>query len=152
MERNSTADIPVLAERVPIVVVTASERLAEALAAVRAGARAVVFKRFAIETLMTAITAVASGGVWMPTELQAALASELRVPAARKLTAREHEIVRHVALGMRNAEVAKQLSITEVTVKTHLNNVFQKLGVRDRVELTLYAIRTGLIALHEGRR
>jgi DNA-binding NarL/FixJ family response regulator len=152
MERNATADIEALAEQVSIVVVTASERLEDSLAAVRAGARGVVFKRFAIETLMTAIAAVAAGGVWMPPELQAEFATHLRGSAAQKLTAREREIVRHVALGMRNAEVAKQLSISEMTVKTHLNNVFQKLGVRDRVELTLYAIRTGLIGVHEGRR
>ncbi|MFN2378016.1 MAG: response regulator transcription factor, partial [Candidatus Binatia bacterium] len=59
------------------------------------------------------------------------------------------EVVRHVALGMRNAEVARKLFISEQTVKTHLNNVFQKLGVQDRVELTVYAIRTGLISVHE---
>ena len=47
--------------------------------------------------------------------------------------AREEEIVRHVALGLRNAEVAKRLYISEQTVKSHLNNVFQKLGIQDRV-------------------
>jgi len=57
--------------------------------------------------------------------------------------------VRCVALGLRNAEVAKRLSITEGTVKTHLNNVFQKLGFRDRVELARYAYRVGLLALHD---
>jgi DNA-binding NarL/FixJ family response regulator len=56
-----------------------------------------------------------------------------------------------VALGLRNAEVAQLLGITEVTVKTHLNNVFQKLGFRDRVELALYAVRTGIIGVHERR-
>jgi len=73
-------------------------------------------------------------------------------PAAEVLTSREREIVRHVALGFRNAEVAQRLSISAVTVKTHLNNVFQKLKIRDRVELTLYAIRTGLIGIHEKAR
>ena len=70
-------------------------------------------------------------------------------PALEPLTAREREIVRHVALGLRNAEVATRLAIREDTVKTHLNNVFQKLGVRDRVQLTLYALRRGLIGMHE---
>ena len=57
--------------------------------------------------------------------------------------------MRHVALGLRNAEVAARLAISEDTVKTHLNNVFQKLGLRDRVQLTLYALRRGLIGMHE---
>ena len=151
MERNALADIETLAQRVAIVVVTASERTDEALAAIRAGARGVVFKRFAIETLMTAIGAVAEGHVWMPPALQAQLTTQLRSPVNQKLTSREREIVRHVALGMRNAEVARHLFISEVTVKTHLNNIFQKLGVRDRVELTLYAIRAGIVAANEQR-
>src|SRR6185369_16436661 len=52
---------------------------------------------------------------------------------------------------LRNADVAKRLFISEQTVKTHLNNVFQKLGIQDRVELTVYAIRTGIIGVHERR-
>jgi DNA-binding NarL/FixJ family response regulator len=151
MERSSVADIEALAGRVAVVVVTASERPEDALAALRAGARAVVFKRFAIETLMTAVKAVVDGHAWMPPALQSQLAGQLRTPAPQKLTPREREIVQHVARGLRNAEVAKQLFISEVTVKTHLNNVFQKLGVRDRVGLTLYAIRMGIIGSHEGR-
>jgi DNA-binding NarL/FixJ family response regulator len=151
MERSSLADIEALAAGVIVVVVTASERPEDALGALRAGARAVVFKRFAIETLMTAIAAAVEGHVWMPPELQAQLAAQLKDPAQQKLTKREREIVQHVARGMRNAEVAKRLFISEMTVKTHLNNIFQKVGVRDRVGLTLYAVRTGLIGAHEGQ-
>jgi len=151
MERNALADIEALAEPVAIVVVTASERTEDAVAAMRAGARGVVFKRFAIETLMTAVRAVAAGEVWMPPALQAAVAAGLRGPAASSLTRREREIVRHVALGLRNAEVGRELRISEVTVKTHINNIFQKLGIRDRVELALYAVRTGIIGIHERR-
>jgi two-component system, NarL family, response regulator len=151
MERNALADIDALAKRAAIVVVTASERSEDALEAVRAGARGVVFKRFAIETLMTAVRTVAEGQVWMPPALQAAMAAGLRAPAAASLTRREREIVRHVALGLRNAEVGRQLSISEVTVKTHINNIFQKLRIRDRVELALYAIRTGIIGVHDRR-
>ncbi len=151
MERSSLADVEALASRVAVVVVTASERPADAIAALRAGARAVVFKRFAIETLMTAIAAVLEGHVWMPPVLQTQLTEQLRGTVDHKLTSREHEIVQHVARGMRNAEVATRLRITEVTVKSHLNNVFQKLGLRDRVGLTLYAIRTGIIGAHESQ-
>ena len=151
MDRNAFADIALLASRVAVIVVTASERVEDGLAAIRAGARGLVFKRFAIETLMKAISTVMAGSVWLPPELQSEMSTQLRSPAEATLTQREREIVRHVALGQRNAEVAEQLGITEVTVKTHLNNVFQKLGIRDRVELTHYAIRAGLVGVSECR-
>jgi len=70
-------------------------------------------------------------------------------PAAKRLTPRESEIVRYVAIGMRNAEVAARLSLSESTVKTHLTNIFQKLGIRDRIELTRYAIKTGLVTVQD---
>jgi len=151
MDRSALSDVAVLAKRVKVIIVTATERIEDALGAVRAGARGVVFKRFAIQTLMMAIGAVMDGHVWMPPALQAEMTAHLHEPHGVVLTRREHEIVRHVALGFRNAEVAQRLGITEVTVKTHLNNVFQKLGLRDRVELALYAVRTGIIGIHERR-
>lgn len=149
MERNSLAEIASLAERARVVVVTASEQPEDAIDAIRLGACAVVFKRFAVDTLMDAIHAAAQGHVWMPPSLQAHIATALRETARSPLTPREREIIRHVALGLRNAEVAAKLFISEQTVKTHLNNIFQKLGVRDRVELTLYAARVGIIGIHE---
>jgi len=152
MERAAFVDIEALAERVAILVVTATERVEDAIAALRAGARGLVFKRFAIESLMTAITTVMQGHVWLPPALQTEITARLREPGADFLTRREREIVRHVALGMRNAEVAERLGVTEGTVKTHLNNIFQKLSLRDRVELTLYAVRTGIIGVNERRR
>jgi DNA-binding NarL/FixJ family response regulator len=131
---------------VPVLVLTASEIPAEAVAAIRKGARAVVFKRFAVETLMVAIQTVARGNVWLPSSLQTELAAEVRRPSASALSPREVDVVRCVAQGLRNAEVAKELAITEQTVKTHLNSIFRKLGVRDRLELVLYAQRAhGLI-------
>ncbi len=152
MERSAFVDIEVLAERVAVVVVTASEQVEDAIAALRSGARAVVFKRFAIETLMTAIHTVMEGHVWLPPDLQTVIAEQLRHPTPVMLTLREREVVRHVALGLRNAEVAEKLSISEGTVKTHLNNIFQKLGLRDRAELVLYAVRVGIIGVTERRR
>jgi DNA-binding NarL/FixJ family response regulator len=150
MERSSLRDIGPLSAQAAVVVVTASERPEDAVAAIRAGARGVVFKRFAIETLMDAIRAVAGGNVWTPAVVQTELTARLRQPPVDPLTPREREIVRLVALGLRNAEVAARLSISEVTVKTHLNNVFQKLNLRDRVELALYAVREGIIEVHES--
>ena len=151
MERNALGAIEGLAARVPVIVVTGSELSGNSLAAMRSGARAVVFKRFGVETLMDAIQTVIRGGVWMPVSVQSRLAARLRNRAANTLSPREEEVAQYVAQGLRNAEVAKRLFISEQTVKSHLNNIFQKLGVRDRVELTLYAARMGIVGTHEPR-
>jgi len=148
MEQWTMDQIPELARKTVVVVLTANENVETGLTALRLGARAIVQKRFAIESLMTAIQAVTEGLVWMPPAMQAALVGH-DGSAAKKLTPRESEIVRHVALGMRNAEVASRLSVSESTVKTHLNNIFQKLEISDRIELTRYAIKTGLVTVHD---
>ncbi len=144
MDRWALEDIQQLAPRTKVVVLTASESVENAIAAMRLGARAIVQKRFAVQTLVDAIHAVAQGLVWMPPSLQAEMASQWSSPASKSLTSRETDIVRLVAGGLRNAEIGHRLSITEATVKTHLNNIFYKLEIRDRVELTVYAIRHGL--------
>lgn len=146
MDRWLMDDIAELAKITTVIVLTASESGETGVQALRLGARAVVHKRFAVETLMMAIQTVREGLVWMPPTVQAEFADQ-GSSGAKRLTARESEIVRCVAIGLRNAEVAQRLSITESTVKTHLNNIFQKLGLRDRLELTHYAIRLGLVAV-----
>ena len=152
MERSAVVDIEAAAERAAVIVVTATERVDDALTAIRAGAKGLVFKRFAVETLVNAVRTVSAGEVWFPPNLQVQIAALLSEPQAIALTRREREIVRHVALGLRNAEVASRLAISEVTVKTHLNNIFRKLGLRDRVELTLHAVRTGLVGANDRPR
>jgi DNA-binding NarL/FixJ family response regulator len=149
MEGQSTVDIASLTAQVRVLVVTASEVEDDVAQAIRAGARGVVFKRFAVNTLMEAIRAVMDGHVWMPPTVQAYVVAALQETSRMNLTLREREVIRQVALGLRNAEVAKRLCISEKTVKTHLTNVFQKLGVRDRVGLTLYAARVGIIGVRE---
>jgi len=143
MDRWMGNDIEALAQRVSVVVLTASERIEDALAAMRRGARAIVQKRFAVETLMEAVRSAANGLAWMPPLLQTELAAQMGGTSDQRLTAREHEIARYVAEGLRNAEIAQRLAISESTVKTHLNNIFQKLHLRDRVELALHALRVG---------
>ena len=145
MDRSSMTSINRLSQLTKVVVVTASEVPDHAMEALRSGAHGVIMKRFAAETLMEAIRSVLAGGTWVPPGLLGNLAAELRRPEEGALTARETEVVRYVALGLRNAEVAKKLFISEQTVKAHLNNIFQKVGVRDRVELALYAVRIGVI-------
>ena len=152
MERWVGGDIERLSRVTRVVVLTASERKEDAMAALRMGAHAFVQKRYAVETLMEAIRSAAQGLVWIPPALQAELALQLRSPWRSQLSNRETEIIRCVAAGLRNAEVAERLLIGESTVKTHLNNIFQKLGIRDRVELALYAHRVGLAEGPRGKR
>jgi DNA-binding NarL/FixJ family response regulator len=152
MERSSLVEIESIAARARVLVVTASERVDDGVAALRMGAHGIVPKHCEMEALMAAIHAVADGETWMPPALQSVLAARLREPETERLTRREREVVRLVALGLRNGEIAARLSVSEVTIKTHINNVFQKLGLRDRVELTRYAIRIGLTGAHERPR
>lgn len=152
MERWVGDNIERLSRVTRIVVLTASERKEDALAALRMGAHAFVQKRYAVETLMEAIRSAAQGLVWIPPALRVDLVALLRSPEGSRLSNRETEIVRCVAAGLRNAEVAQRLSIEESTVKTHLNKIFQKLGIRDRVELALYAHRVGLAEPLRGNR
>lgn len=145
MERWALNDIAELTPIIKVLVLTASESTENAVAAIRLGARGVVQKRFAVQTLLEAIRAVAGGLVWMPPDLQAVIAAQWSASGSKALTTRELEIVRYVAMGERNAEIAARLSISEATVKAHLTNIFQKLQIRDRVGLTVYALRHGLV-------
>jgi DNA-binding NarL/FixJ family response regulator len=151
MERPATPHIPTFAARTAVMVVTATEELDQLLGAVRAGARAIVPKTAPVATLMEALRAVTIGEVWLSRALQSRLVGELADSSSDRLTIREREIVRLVALGMRNAEVATELYISAITVKTHLSRIFDKLGIRDRADLVLFAVRTGLISVNEKK-
>lgn len=152
MDRWTSGEIESLTLVSNVMVLTASERIEDALGALRAGARAIVQKRFAVETLMEAIRAVAEGLVWIPPAIQAQVMTQWGSTRGVRLTAREIEIARSVAAGSKNAEIATRLSISESTVKAHLNNIFQKIGVRDRVELAMYAVKRGLISMRDEAR
>lgn len=135
-------EIDWLASRTTVVVLTASESAEDASAAIKLGARAVVQKRFALETLVAAIQAALHGFIWMPENSRTDISAQ-NLPR-NVLTRHELEIIEYVASGLRNAEVAQHLSTTEGTVKIQLNRIFHKLGVRDRVELAQFAFRNGL--------
>jgi two-component system NarL family response regulator len=146
MDRWMMEDIPQLKCLTNVIVLTASESAEQGVRALRLGAKGIVQKRFAIETLMMAVRSVADGLVWMPPAVLTALARQ-ESSSGKELTPRESEIVRYVAAGLRNNEVAERLSIVESTVKAHLNKIFQKLGLRSRLELAHYAIKTGMVAV-----
>ncbi|HZP45616.1 MAG TPA: response regulator transcription factor [Candidatus Binataceae bacterium] len=151
MDRWVIDDIASLATLTRVVVFTGSDRTEDVVAAFRMGARGIVQKTAPVETLVDAIAAVAAGMVWIPSEVQQKLNTQWDGGGNEQLTRRESEIVRYVAMGLRNSEVAQRLAIAEGTVKVHLNNIFQKLNIRDRVQLTLYALARGLITLSDQR-
>lgn len=123
----------------------------ELLEALRLGVRGVVLKEMAPESLVRCIREVHAGGSWLESDFLARALERLLEregvagPGRRALTARELTIVRMVASGLHNREVADDLCITEGTVKVHLHNIYEKLGVAGRVELTIHARDQGWV-------
>ena len=109
-----------------------------AIDALAAGARGIIRKGDAITDILRAIPTVNEGRVWAPRHVLvgAWLRQERGAVVEKRLSARECEVVRCVAAGMSNKALADRLAIRPATVKAHLTNVYQKLGVRGRGELT----------------
>jgi DNA-binding NarL/FixJ family response regulator len=119
------------------------------LAAVRAGAQGYLLKGAPREALFGAIRVVHTGGSLLEPVVASKLLRQVRHPASLdvRITARELEVLRLVARGRQNKEIARDLAVTERTVKFHLSAVMRKLGVSNRVEAVSAAIRLGLIDL-----
>lgn len=134
-----------------VVVLTAAEDQRDVVRAMRLGARGVVLKHSATDLLVQSIHRVHAGEIWldnrMTAEVMKAFQPSESGPRSERalLTDREKEIVQHVAQGFRNKEIAEKLFISEHTVKNHLYDIFDKLGVSDRLELALYAVHHRLI-------
>jgi len=122
----------------------------EVVEAMRMGAKGVVLKEMAPSLLVACIRKVATGGTWLEKEaVGRALEKMLRHEHSRQkareiLTPREIDIVRMVASGLGNREIGEKLFISEGTVKTHLHSVYEKLGLKGRVQLANYAQEKGL--------
>jgi len=132
------------------IVLTASISSREVAEAVQLGARGIVLKESSPEGLVDCVRRVHAGETSIdPATLTAALQSVSTdvgsSDVGQTLTARELEIVRMVARGLRNKAIAVHLSITEGTVKVHLHNIYEKLGVSGRLELVLSAQEKGLV-------
>jgi two-component system nitrate/nitrite response regulator NarL len=135
-----------------VIVLTAAEDDRDVVRAMRLGARGVVLKQSASDLLLKSIRKVADGEIWLDNRMTAEVIDAFKKSAEAGqrrekplLSDREKEIVQLVAQGFRNREIGEKLFISEQTVKNHLHNIFDKLGVSDRLELALYAIHHRLI-------
>jgi DNA-binding NarL/FixJ family response regulator len=135
-----------------VIVLTAAEDDRDVVRAMRLGARGVVLKQSASDLLVKSIRKVFDGEIWLDNRMTAEVIDAFKKSAEAGqrrekplLSDREKEIVQLVAQGFRNREIGEKLFISEQTVKNHLHNIFDKLGVSDRLELALYAIHHRLI-------
>ncbi len=120
---------------------------ASVIGAVKAGAIGYMLKDTHADELCRAIKAAAAGQVQLSPRAAARLMREVRVPdSPETLTERETEVLRLLAQGQSNKEIASTLTIGEKTVKTHVSNILSKLGVQSRTQAALYAVRIGLVS------
>jgi two-component system, NarL family, response regulator LiaR len=118
--------------------------------AVRAGAAGYLLKDVQPQELVTAIRAVHRGEALLHPTVAARLMEQLAADGGRRrpaelLTRREREVLRLIARGMPNKVIARELGVAERTVKTHVSNILGKLGLTDRTQAALYAVREGLV-------
>jgi len=144
-----------MATEVRTVLLTAAIEREETVQALRLGARGVVLKESATQMLYKCIRAVMAGEFWVGHErlddLMQTLRQIERAPArepspASRLTRRELQVIAAVVEGGTNKDIAKAFGLSEQTVKNHLSNIFDKLGVSNRLELALYAVHHRLLA------
>jgi len=137
-----------------VLLLTVAIEDAQILEALQLGARGVVLKEAATELLFKAIRSVVAGQYWVGRDVvtdivrhlreRTAAAARKRPTPAERLTLREREIIAAVASGESNRQVAQRLALAEDTVKHHISNIFDKLGVSNRAELASYATSHGL--------
>ena len=127
-----------------IVMLTTFEGDVEIQRALAAGARGYVLKNMPPRELIEVVRQVHAGKKRIPNEIAAQLAEHV---ADESLTAREIDVLKHVAGGNRNRDIAEQLFISEETVKVHVKHIMEKLGASDRTAAVAIAVRRGIIQL-----
>ncbi len=130
-----------------VIALTSVLEDAAVINAVRAGAIGYLLKDTQGDELCQAIKAAANGQVQLSPKAAERLMREIRAPESpEKLTERETEVLRQLASGKSNKEIASEMYISETTVKTHVSNILMKLGVPSRTQAALYAVRIGLVS------
>jgi NarL family two-component system response regulator LiaR len=133
---------------VPIVILTSSVEDAHVVGALQVGATSYLLKTSSPKEILATLRAAYCGEGTLSKEVQQSLIGQLQRPgerdAALDLTVREREVLRALALGKSNQEIADHLGIGLKTVKSHVSSIFLKLSVQDRTQAAIYAIRHGL--------
>ena len=138
---------------IAVLILTMHQQNQHVLQAMKNGARGYLLKTSSAQQVAKAIRAVRAGGVFVEPEMAGMIVGEYRRLSTSlvdnenlaALSVREVEIMRHVALGMSNKEIAEKLAYSEKTVKNYLSAIFQKLHLRDRTQVAIFALRNGLL-------
>jgi DNA-binding NarL/FixJ family response regulator len=134
-----------------IIALTSVLEDSSVMSAMRAGAMGYLLKDTQAEELRRAIKAAAAGQVQLSPQAAARLMREVQAPDnPEKLTERETDVLRLLAMGRANKEIALELNIGEKTVKTHVSSILRKLNVPSRTQAALYAVRIGLVSIEEA--
>jgi DNA-binding NarL/FixJ family response regulator len=150
----ATAQLRAVDDRLVVLVLTTFGEDEVLWGAIQAGAAGFVLKDSSAEDLIAAVRAVAGGGAWFDAAVAPRVLGQYRrlvAPAAREatrlalLTEREHDVLRLMARGATNAEIAAALHVAEATVKTHVGSIFGKLDVRDRAAAIVFAYDHGVV-------
>ena len=133
-----------------VIALTSVLEDASVVGAVRAGAIGYLLKDTKAQELRQAIKAAAAGQVQLSPKAAARLMREVVAPERPEaLSERETDVLRLLARGLANKEIARELSIAEKTVKTHVSSILGKLGVQSRTQAALHAVRIGLVSVEE---
>src|SRR5260221_6445749 len=135
-----------------VIALTSVLESAAVVGAVKAGAIGYLLKDTQAHELRRAIKAAAAGQVQLSPQASAYLVREVRAPETTgALTERESEVLRLLAQGQSNKEIAQSVQIVEDTVKTHVKHILSKLGVQSRTQAALFAMRLGLVSAERGK-
>jgi DNA-binding NarL/FixJ family response regulator len=128
-----------------VLVLTTYDNDSDILPAIEAGATGYLLKDAPRDELFRAVRATANGQSYLSPSVASRLMGQLRRPSADALSPREVDVLRQVAHGASNKEIGRTLHISEATVKSHLLNIFAKLGVNDRTQAVTIAIQRGIV-------
>lgn len=146
-QMDGVAAIAAIREHFPtahLIVLTTYDRDEDIYRGLQAGAKAYLLKDTPREELLTCIEAVHAGRAFISLEVGARLAQRMNRP---ELSKRESEVLQLMTAGMSNLEIGQTLSITEGTVKSHINNILSKLNVSDRTQAVIAALKRGIVRL-----
>ena len=149
---DATRELAAVAPRSRVVVLTISEEDGDVVDAVMAGACGYLLKSSSIEELVAGIRAAAAGESLISPQIATKVLQLLRAqspgrsqPLRAELSERELEVLRLIAIGKDNAQIAKDLFISPKTVKNHISNILMKLQIDNRIQAAVYAVRSGIV-------